>query len=514
MAHVNIHNVLEKAPSKAYTSQYSNRVGVIIPKKVIRALHNFHSETPYQLSFQKGDFFHVIGNEEDNHWWEATNPMTQVRGMVPVSYFEVIDKKKISGSSDSKTSPRVNRPRNSSNAQPAILGHVLYDFESQSPEELSAEAGDHVIIVGKSNNEWLIAKHIGKLGGLGLLPSSYVEIKDARTGLPIVNINEFLEGMLPGSNTNKHTPVVEQKNEVRFHEKAKVNGVSIDTSFALRPNNSQTSIEGLSPREQATRAGVSTYFKQDECYYFEVQITLLDGHNRVLYKLYEDFYDFHVALLKAYPKEAGSAGQYRIIPYMPGPVTLIDESITIRRCHELNIYVKQLFGLPKYIQESKVLREFFGLEEPGEDEANVARKRIVSNRRPSQDDAEVPDQNKRTTSSSTSSDTSISSAVPSIESVSTPLSDIEPFTPVSMVESNSEMATLIKVKIQYEEDLIAIRVPSCITYDALHSKIAERLEKHSVSLRYRSGSSDYVNLNSQRELQNAWSNGKLFVYAS
>ncbi|ORY04906.1 Phox-like protein [Basidiobolus meristosporus CBS 931.73] len=405
MSQVKVPIVLDRAIPKA--SQYSNEVGVLIPKKVIRAIHDYHGETPYQLSFRAGDFFHVIGNENNPHWWEATNPMTKVRGLVPASYFEVIDRKQ-GGCTKS------NRPRNSSNAQPALLGHVLYDFESQSPEELSAEAGDHIIIVGKSSNEWLIAKHIGKLGGLGLVPSSYVEIKDARTGLPVANINQ--------------------------------------------PNNSQASIGGLSPREQAIRAGVSTYFQQDNCYYFEVQITLLDGHNRVLYKLYEDFYDFHVALLKAYPKEAGNGGQYRIIPYMPGPVTFADESITIRRCQELNVYVRQLFGLPKYIQESKVLREFFGLEEPGEDEAN-------------------------------------------------------PFTPISVIESPSEIVTL-KVKIQYHDDLIAIRVPSCITYDALHAKIAERLENKSVSLQYRLGSNDYIDLNSQRDLQNAWSNGKLFIYAS
>ncbi|KAK9768496.1 bud emergence protein 1 [Basidiobolus ranarum] len=497
MAHLKIPKVLKKSTPKAYTSQYNAQAGVVIPKKVICALYDYRSEAPYQLSFHTGDFFHVIGNEDDDDWWEATNPMTKVRGIVPASYFEVIEKSQNGGPNDSNS--RNNRLRKKSDAQPTLLGRVLYDFESQSPEELSTEAGDHVIIVGQSNAEWLIAKPIGKLGGLGLVPSSYVEIKDARTGQPIVNISQFLE--------NQSTHDHERRNDTSFHEKSKVSGVSIDTSCALRPNHSQISSESPSPREQAIRAGVSTYFNQNDCYYFEVQISLLDGHNRVLYKLYEDFYDFHISLLKNYPREAGSAGQYRIIPYMPGPVNFVDEAITIRRCHELNIYVKQLFGLPKYIQESNVLREFFGLEEPGEDEANVARKRVISNRRPSHDDAEVPDQCKRTTNSSTSSNTSMNSAVPSMESTS-------PATPVSLADAAPKIATSTKIKIQYREDLIAIRVSSGITFDALRSKIAERLANNSIALSYRSGPSDMISLNSQQDLCNAWNQGRLFIYAS
>ncbi|ORY07857.1 Phox-like protein [Basidiobolus meristosporus CBS 931.73] len=424
MAHLKIPKPSKKVSPQAYLSNYTTQAGVLIPKRVICALYDYRSEAPYQLSFRAGDYFHVIGNENDEHWWEATNPMTKVRGMVPASYFEIVEKKKNGGTHDYNSSNK----RNNAGTQPAFLGRVLYDFESQSPEELSAVAGEHIIIVGQSNPGWLIAKPIGKLGGLGLVPSSYVEIKDARTGQPI------------------------RAGDVR----TRANGVNIDTSMV--PRSSDPSSEALSPREQAIRAGVSTYFLQNDCYYFEVQISLLDGHNRVLYKLYEDFYDFHVSLLKTYPREAGSAGQYRIIPFMPGPVNFVDEAITIRRCHELNIYVKQLFGLPKYIQESKIVREFFGLEEPGEDEANVARKRVISNRRPSHDDAEI--------------------------------------------------------KIQYRDDLIAIRVSSGITLNALRSKISERLGKSSVTLSYRSRNNDPVRLNSQQDLHDAWSQGKLYIYAS
>lgn len=63
------------------------------PKKVIRALEDHRPQAPHELSFQKGDFFHVI-NEIDQGpgWYEANNPMTGARGLVPRSKFEVFSR--------------------------------------------------------------------------------------------------------------------------------------------------------------------------------------------------------------------------------------------------------------------------------------------------------------------------------------------------------------------------------------------------------------------------------------
>lgn len=65
------------------------------PKKVIRALEDHRSQAPHQLSFSKGDFFHVI-NEIDqgpnSGWYEANNPVTGARGLVPKVKFEEFNK--------------------------------------------------------------------------------------------------------------------------------------------------------------------------------------------------------------------------------------------------------------------------------------------------------------------------------------------------------------------------------------------------------------------------------------
>ena len=66
------------------------------PKKVIRALEDSVGQHAVnELTFNKGDFFHVI-NEIDRPdgpgWYEANNPMTGARGIVPRHKFEVFNK--------------------------------------------------------------------------------------------------------------------------------------------------------------------------------------------------------------------------------------------------------------------------------------------------------------------------------------------------------------------------------------------------------------------------------------
>ena len=61
------------------------------PKKVIRALGSYKSNAPQELSFEKGDFFHVL-HDNGGLWYEAHNPMTGARGLVPSNLFEEFSK--------------------------------------------------------------------------------------------------------------------------------------------------------------------------------------------------------------------------------------------------------------------------------------------------------------------------------------------------------------------------------------------------------------------------------------
>ena len=63
-----------------------------------------------------------------------------------------------------------------------VYGIVQYDFNAERPDELEAKAGEAIIVIAQSNPEWFVAKPIGRLGGPGLIPVSFIEIRDMSTG--------------------------------------------------------------------------------------------------------------------------------------------------------------------------------------------------------------------------------------------------------------------------------------------------------------------------------------------
>jgi bud emergence protein 1 len=186
--------------------------------QVIRALYDYEAQSSMELGFQKGDFFHVIGRENDPDWYEACNPaLENVRGLVPVAFFQILGKtERDSGQSDkspqpirqpdhdsgySDTSgptsqapadgPRMSKMNRASGAM--VYGVVMYDFAAERPDELDAKAGEAIIVIAQSNPEWFVAKPIGRLGGPGLIPVSFIEIRDMSTGQAVPNAQEAVQ---------------------------------------------------------------------------------------------------------------------------------------------------------------------------------------------------------------------------------------------------------------------------------------------------------------------------------
>ncbi|PHH81886.1 hypothetical protein CDD82_7642 [Ophiocordyceps australis] len=187
---------------------------IVPPKKVIRAIDDYHPDDDLVqnfakagvqvLGFSKGDFFHVIGREDDARWYEACNPaLPDARGLVPVDLFQVLGRnERDSAQSDGSKTPILKSPdhdsgygdttapplppvpsqRTSRSMRPAgtVYAKVRYAFTTltQRPDELSAEEGENLIIVAQSNHEWVIAKPIMRLGGPGLIPISFIDVFD------------------------------------------------------------------------------------------------------------------------------------------------------------------------------------------------------------------------------------------------------------------------------------------------------------------------------------------------
>jgi bud emergence protein 1 len=73
-----------------------------------------------------------------------------------------------------------------------VYGVVMYDFKAERPDELDAKEGEAIIVIAQSNPEWFVAKPITRLGGPGLIPVSFIEIRDMATNQPVENPEEAI----------------------------------------------------------------------------------------------------------------------------------------------------------------------------------------------------------------------------------------------------------------------------------------------------------------------------------
>lgn len=291
---------------------------------------------------------------------------------------------------------------------------VLHDFSAERADELDAKSGDPITVVAQSNREWFVAKPIGRLGRPGLIPVSFVEIRDPATGKAVADVTSLIDsGEMPRVEEWKRAVLTYKANSISL-------GVLDDaSSFSPSSGSFRTSsapaepviqVQGATPLPQQAAqpqepprpsspkllpegillsAEVKSYHYEADEYWFRVQgiyqpypairsQSLPPAKELVLFRSYNDFYDFQVELLETFPYEAGRPDtSTRILPYMPGPVDVVDNEITVSRQAELDEYLHKLSALKsyaRYIVEHKLIRSFFSLK-PGDGEVNVEPRR-------------------------------------------------------------------------------------------------------------------------------------------
>ncbi|GAA5896066.1 hypothetical protein JCM6882_005602 [Rhodosporidiobolus microsporus] len=427
------------------------------PKRVIRATAAYRGQTPQELSFEEGDFFHVVSEEGGEEWFEAANPMTGARGLVPSSHFQVLGrnvretamqqgpKKSSTGSIGSAASspygapgsagptggwkagpptavgglaqsskmpygtpsptspPGSGRPTStgSSKHQP-LYGVVQYDFIAERADELDAKKGEPIIVIAQSNHEWFVAKPIGRLGGPGLIPVAFVEIQDMATGKPVENVEELIRSAVVPKVEEWKKMTADYKSasiplgRFDFGQPAQPQPPTASTSqppssdqqpyspysdsqspshaqFPHHPaNGGEEGGEGYErysySRERrqyglVTSASVESFHQEEGSFWFHLRAFFSTGASLVLYRLYQDFYDFQIALMDEFPVEAGrlpgdDGRTERILPMMPGPTEYEDEVVCAQRVHDLSIYLADLCALPERIRGSGLMYEF------------------------------------------------------------------------------------------------------------------------------------------------------------
>lgn len=376
---------------------------------MIKALYDYNApqDPPgVYLAFSAGDFLHVVSRENDTEWYEACNPLRNERGLVPVSYFQNVGKT-VRDSGDSSKSitstthdsgyaegaptvtsaPRMSgaptvpnmpmhRPTKSfGKSQGGIYGIVAYDFHAERPDELDAKEGEAIIVIAQSNPEWFVAKPITRLGGPGLIPVSFIEIRDmvtgqtaadpveavAKAGIPRVEewkkmAAEYKNTSIPlGTVSQAGVDGIQQGMGRMSMSNGQANGHSRQPSFQTQQ---QQNLFG------PVRASVPRYTFADDKFHFIVECRLSNNTHWDLSRIYEDFYELQINLINAFPQEAGQVpGSSRILPYMPGPVKFVTDNITEGRRSNLDEYLRDLLKLPQHITYSSLVRNFFSPRE-------------------------------------------------------------------------------------------------------------------------------------------------------
>ncbi|OBZ84319.1 Protein scd2/ral3 [Choanephora cucurbitarum] len=504
----------------------------IAPKKVIKALYDYKAQQPFELSFSRGDFFLVSpGTETDPDYYEAFNPITNSRGKVPVSYFQALEKHEKAMVDSAKVQTTLSSPSQpvETHQKPHPLYAVVrYDFVAERSDELTAREGEPIIIIAQSNPEWYVAKPIERLGGPGLIPVSFVDVRDAATGQtmengqPFPDVREWKKQIKGYEDTNPDL-AEQQLQQLRLQEPDRRRELSIqeeedemdpvaDYYHSVQPKTEDDTLRVLS-------AYIDSFILEGDQYWFIVFARLSNGKFRVLYRLYEDFYDFQMSFLQAYPMEAGKYDQERMIPFMPGPSDIVDDTITADRARELSEYCDKLLKLPDYLSTSTWVQEqLFGIHEgdietemdpalgylPNDPVDAYSQGALPAPHSPQPHDTHLPNQiNTAITNTNYHTNTNYDHSGYYVPKT--------PSTPATPATPSVYPGQVIKVKIKYRDEIYAIKVPIPVTVDMLRNKVIDRIG-FEVELFYKNGD-PLLDLNTE-VFESAVKIGKLTVLAS
>ncbi|KUI58556.1 Protein scd2/ral3 [Cytospora mali] len=164
-----------------------------------------------------------------------------------------------------------------------------------------------------------------------------------------------------GASAQKLTHCEEPRIVNKDTEKLKGTTIEQDNELTGRLNNAipPTSSPG-SQSWAPLYARIPRYCFAEDKYWFVIETLMEDNRCWELSRYYEDFYSFHVALLAKFPAEAGNTGtQKRSLPYLPGPVRYVTDTITEDRLYHLDYYVKKLLDQPQHISRCNLVKQFF-----------------------------------------------------------------------------------------------------------------------------------------------------------
>ncbi|KAJ5447922.1 Phox/Bem1p [Penicillium cf. griseofulvum] len=537
----------EKDPKHHISITPKSAIAILPPKKVIKALYDYQPEpgTSQELAFSKGDFFHVISREDDSDCGGSGD----------------LSKDHDSGFSDrgiSHTESSI--PKNGAFRMSALKGQgamvygiVQYDFQAERPDELDAKAGEAIIVIAQSNPEWFVAKPIGRLGGPGLIPVSFIELRDMQSGQAVTDpldavrragvpkVEEWKKMTAEYKNSSITLGKIEAGHGGNGNTMAATSGMekmSMGHQSQMSQNGNvydhqRTASKGtlsqvpMSQQNYQLLIPVSAYIPRycfdNDKYWYIIEAKMEDGRCWELSRYYHDFYDFQIALLTQFEDEAGNRGRGRTLPFMPGPVTHVTDAISNGRRQNLDEYIKKLLSMPPHISRCQLVCELFSPREGdfeidpnafGEDARFSGGSQHSVGVDPQQSVSRQSSQQQINVSTDRISQQRAPAPTPYANGGPPPMNrQPSSITQASGASANSAM----KVKVFFQDDLIAIRIPSGVSMQHLQDKLCDRLKiQDDIVVQYRDESSgSYIDLHTDQDLENAMQrNTKLTLFVS
>ncbi|ODV59774.1 phosphatidylinositol-3-phosphate-binding protein BEM1, partial [Ascoidea rubescens DSM 1968] len=404
------------------------------PKKVIQALYDYNPQGPGELKFSKDDFFYVISNENDKNWYEAFNPITNVKGKVPIK----------------KTTA------------PTLYGTVLYNFKGEKEDELDVEEGEYLVLCAHHEFEWFIAKPIDRLGGPGLVPVSYIKIMNMVPGKessPDVK-QEILVNNLPTVQEWKILNAQYQASSIQLNQEIFEQQSYYQNQFG---NQFQNPYSNQYPNNVYQNSAVSIerlYLMNDE-YWYNIICKLSNNIVRSLWRCYKDFFNFQKLLLQAFPTEAGEFDtKNRSLPFIPGPVVFVSENLASQRLYVLEKYLNELIKLPDHISKSHLVLSLFEITQ--------------------ENDKEYTTEQFIQLYSSNSTSNRSSDSKKSISTSATSQNNDNENNPHNNNNNENDIigssVKQTKIKCYFEDDIFALLIPLNISFLDLKIKISKRVD--------------------------------------
>ena len=235
-----------------------------------------------------------------------------------------------------------------------------------------------------------------------------------------------------------------------------------------------------------------------------------DGRHWELSRYYADFYDFQIALLENFPEEAGNKGKPRTLPFMPGPVAHVTDAISNGRRRNLDEYIHNILSMPPHISKCMLVRKLFAPRH-GDFEIDpnaIGEDYRLSGTSQQSGPRDLSNQGSRQSSNSQQGYTSASAAIsraardprsqpPMSASAASGFAGPHLHTQASTLTQGSTASSAkasggaMKIKVHLAGEIVAIRVPQDIAYEALKAKIRDRLGVNDdVLIQYHDGSTD------------------------